>query len=152
MLAATMITGTALADDMMKNDMMMKSDMAAPKAMMKEDAMKGEMKGDMMSHEMPFSDKAFAEAQKSGKAFLVAFHKKGCAVCAAQQQSLNAIYKDPAHAGLVVLKVDYDNDTASLKRFGVGAQSVLILFKGAQEVARSSGYTSVGEIEKQLAL
>lgn len=140
------------ADDkmMMKNDGM---------AMEKSDAMM-EKSGSMekmdkmekmeMSHEAAFTSEAFSEAQASGKPFFVAFHKKGCPMCTEQKQALNAIYADPAYKDLKVLVVDYLNDTASLKKFNVGMQGALILYKGQNEVSRSAGLVKSADIAKQI--
>lgn len=118
-----------------KDHMMMKAD---DKMMMAEDM------------QVKYSEGAFAEAQESGKPFLVAFHKKGCHVCADQQKALNEVYKNPDAKDLKVLVVDYDNDTASLKKFQVGQQSTLILYKGDQEINRSSGVTEAADILEQI--
>lgn len=121
---------------------------AEDKMMAKESAMSMEKKE--MSHEMPFKEGAFSDAQASGKPFLVAFHKKGCPVCASQKQALNEIYANPHYKDLKVLVVNYDNDTASLKKFNVGMQGVLILYKGKNEVSRSDALVKASDIEKQL--
>lgn len=101
-------------------------------------------------HESAYSTEAFAAAQASGKPFFVAFHKKGCSTCVAQKKAFQGVYTDPVHAGLKVLIVDYDNDTASLQKFGVGQQSTLILFTGDREISRSAGVTSISGIQGQL--
>lgn len=121
---------------------------AEDKMMMKEGAMMMEKKD--MRHEMPFTSEAFADAQASGNPFLVAFHKKGCPMCAAQKQALKEIYADPKHKDLKVLVVDYDNDTANLKKFNIGMQGALILYKGKTEVSRSEALVKAVDIEKQL--
>lgn len=116
--------------------------------MMKKDSMMMEKK--KMSHEMPFTSEAFSAAQASGKPFLVAFHKKGCPMCASQKQALKEIYADPQYKDLKVLVVNYDNDTESLKKFNVGMQGALILYKGKTEVSRSDALVKAADIEKQL--
>jgi hypothetical protein len=134
------------ADDkmMMKNDGM---------AMEKSDAMmeKSDSIEKMeMSQEAAFTSETFSEAQASGKPFFVAFHKKGCPMCAEQKQALKAIYADPDYKDLKVLVVDYLNDTASLKKFNVGMQGALILYKGENEISRSSGLVKSADIAKQI--
>lgn len=121
---------------------------AEDKMMMKEGAMMMEKKG--MSHEMPFSSEAFSAAQATGKPFLVAFHKKGCPMCASQKQALKEIYADPQYKDLKVLVVNYDTDTESLKKFNIGMQGALILYKGKTEVSRSDALVKAADIEKQL--
>ncbi|HRI76366.1 MAG TPA: thioredoxin family protein [Alphaproteobacteria bacterium] len=132
--------------------MMMKKDTSMEKKDMAMDKM--ENKNAMMmkaeNNQTPFSTEAFQSAQASEKPFLIAFHKKGCPLCAKQQQALNAVYKQAAFADTKVLVVSYDNDTESLKKFGVGMQGTLILYKGDKEISRSSGLTTAAEIEKQI--
>lgn len=133
---------------------------ADDKMMMKNDGMAMEKSGSMekmdkmekmdMSQEATFTSEAFTEAQASGKPFFVAFHKKGCPMCAEQKQALNAIYADPAYKDLKVLVVDYLNDTESLKKFNVGMQGALILYKGENEVSRSAGLVKSADIVKQI--
>ena len=76
------------------------------KMMMKDDSTAMEKKGAMMEkspamekahkgHEVAFTSSAFVEAQASGEPFLIAFHKKGCPVCASQKQALNEVYANP---------------------------------------------------------
>jgi thiol-disulfide isomerase/thioredoxin len=121
---------------------------AEDKMMVKEGAMMMEKKA--MSHEMPFTSEAFSDAQASGKPFLVAFHKKGCPMCASQKEALKEVYADPKYKDLKVLVVNYDNDTASLKKFNIGMQGALILYKGKAEVSRSEALVKATDIEKQL--
>ena len=124
--------------------MMMKKD----GTMMKKDTM---MTNQMaMSQEELFTATAFTAAQASDQPFLVAFHKKGCPLCAAQKQALKEIYANPENKGLKVLVVDYDNDTESLKKFNVGMQGALILYKGDAEVSRTAGLVKAADIEKQI--
>ena len=140
------------ADDkmMMKDDAMM---MEKNDAMMeKSGSMEKMEKMDKMemSHESAFAPGAFSEAQESGKPFFVAFHKKGCPMCAEQKQALNKIYADPAYKDLKVLVVDYSNDTANLKKFNVGMQGTLILYKGQNEISRSNALVKASDITKQI--
>ena len=114
MLAVGLLSAAALPsraeDHMMKSGDKMMMDSKDHMMMKADDKM-------MMAEDMQakYSDAAFAEAQKSGKPFLVAFHKKGCHVCAEQQNALNEVYKDADAKDLKVLVVDYDNDTAPSK-------------------------------------
>jgi hypothetical protein len=137
---------TAKAMDGMEKPIMEKS-MAEQNTMMEK---KDSMMMKAADNQIAFSAEAFKSAQAAGNLFLVAFHKKGCPLCAKQQQALNTIYKDPAFADTKVLVVSYDNDTESLKRFNVGMQGTLILYKGEKEISRSTGLTTAAEIEKQI--
>ena len=148
-LAALIIAGfaapVAYAEEMAKPDAMMMKP-ADDKMMMKKDnAM-------MMAEEkqVKFSKEEFAMAEKSGKPFLVAFHKKGCPLCIEQQKALNSVYKDSAAKDLKVLVVDYNNDTESLKNFNVGQQGTLILFEGNSEISRTMGSKEPSAILSQI--
>lgn len=100
--------------------------------------------------QVPYSPAAFAAAKSSGQPFLLAFHKKGCSMCVAQQNALNKVLSDAQFKHLTVLVVDYDNDTPSLQQFNVGRQGTLILFKGDTEINRSNALTKASAIEMQL--
>lgn len=134
------------------NAMMMRKDTATETKAMAMDKM--ENKNSMMmkteDNQTSFSMEAFESAQASGKPFLIAFHKKGCPLCQKQQQALNAVYKDAAFTDTKVLVVSYDNDTESLKKFAVGMQGTLVLYKGDKEISRTTGLTTAAEIEKQI--
>ena len=57
----------------------------------------------------------------------------------------------PRFAGLVAFNVDFDTQKDLLAKFSVQKQSTLIVFKGNQEVGRSTGVTDAGAIESLLA-
>lgn len=95
---------------------------------------------------MPFSAEVFAQAQASGAPFLIAFHKKGCPMCASQKEALKEIYANPEFKDMKVLLVDYDNHTASLKKFNVGMQATLILYKGDMETRRGNAMVKAMDI------
>ena len=132
-------SGVVVADEMMKSAPMMDKKMEMMDKSMD--------KGMMMSHEVPFSAETFMKAQAGGQPFLVAFHKKGCPMCASQKDALKQIYANPDFKDLMVLVVDYDNDTASLKKFNVGMQATLVLYKGDMEVRRGNGLVKAMDIE-----
>ena len=55
---------------------------------------------------------------------------------------LSELRADPKFKQLVYLVIDFDTQKDLLKRFGVGMQSTLIVFKGATEEGRSVGDTN----------
>ena len=139
---------TAHADSMMKKDTMEKSDaMMMDKSMEKDTVVMDKMAD---KQQISYSENHLTAAMKSGEPFFVAFHKKGCPDCARQQDALNSLYADPAYDSLKVLVVDYSHDTNSLKKFNVGRQTTLILYKGDKELSRSEGLISKTQILTQL--
>jgi len=89
-----------------------------------------------------FDASAFADAQKAGKPILIAVHASWCPTCKAQAPILSELRADPKFKQLVYLVIDFDTQKDLLKRFGVGMQSTLIVFKGATEEGRSVGDTN----------
>ena len=88
----------------------------------------------------PYSDAAFAEAQKAGKPVAVHFHADWCPTCKQQEKVLSALKAD-AGLDLTVLVADYDKEKDLKKRLKVRSQSVMVVFRGEQERARLAGDT-----------
>jgi thioredoxin-like negative regulator of GroEL len=98
----------------------------------------------------PFDQASFEAAQRAGGPILVEVHADWCTVCRAQEPIVSNLLRDPARAKFTVFRVDFDRQKDVLKRMGVRYQSTLIVFKGATEVARSTGVTKREEIAEQL--
>ena len=98
---------------------------------------------------VPFEAKSFQDAQTAGKTILVEVTAPWCPVCKAQRPTLESISKE--RPNLVVFQVDFDSAKDVLKRFGVQKQSTLIIFKGANEVGRSTGETNPTQIRSLVA-
>jgi thioredoxin 1 len=97
----------------------------------------------------PFDARSFQEAQSVGKTILVDVSATWCPTCKAQKPIVQGIErKNPQ---LVVYDVDFDTAKDVLKRFRVQYQSTLIVFKGEKEIARSTGDTDPGSIQKLVA-
>jgi len=99
----------------------------------------------------PFDQAGFAAAQAAGKPILVEIHADWCPTCRAQDPVISELMREPKNAGFVVLRVDFDNQKAVVRRFHALYQSTLIVFKGKKEVSRSTGETRKAEIAAQLA-
>lgn len=97
--------------------------------------------------EKPFDTAAFNAAQSAGTPILVDVFAPWCPVCKAQQKVLGTLKQDPKYSGLLLFKVDYDNQPDVLKSFKVRQQSTLIAFKGKTETGRSVGDTNASSIE-----
>ena len=93
-----------------------------------------------------FDQKAFEAAQAAGKPILVEVSAPWCPVCKAQAPILSKLRNDAKFKELVSFDVDFDSQKDLLKKFNVQKQSTLIVFKGRQEVARSTGDTNAGSI------
>ena len=97
----------------------------------------------------PYNAGAFQQAQKAGKTVLLHVTAPWCSTCRAQHPVIASIEK--AKPKLVVYTIDYDSSKDLLRQLRVQSQSTLIVFKGAQEVGRSTGDTKPDGIESLVA-
>ena len=93
-----------------------------------------------------FSLAALKAAQTAGKPVLVDAFAPWCPTCRAQAPTIDKIATDPAYKDLLILRLDYDNQTAEKKVLGINKQSTLIAYKGNKEVGRVLGITDPGQI------
>lgn len=98
----------------------------------------------------PFTPEAFAAAKATGKPVLVDVFAPWCPTCRAQRPILLELSKDPKFKDLIILEVDFDSQKEALRALKVQSQSTLIVFKGAEEKARSVGDTRKPSIEALL--
>ena len=94
----------------------------------------------------PFTPKAFAASEASGKSILIDVYAPWCPTCAAQQPTLSKIETSTQYKNLVVYRVDFDSQKDVLKTLGVQKQSTLIAFHGNTETDRSVGDTNAATI------
>ncbi|MBI3157739.1 MAG: thioredoxin family protein [Burkholderiales bacterium] len=99
----------------------------------------------------PYDAATLAGLQAAGKPVALHFHADWCPTCVAQSRALDELKADPKLSGLTVLVADYDQEKALKRQLKVRSQSVFVVFKGADEVARSAGQTSPDEIRQALA-
>ncbi len=99
----------------------------------------------------PYSETAFSEAQSSSAPILVEIHATWCSTCRAQTPIIEKLAADPRFKSLKIFRVDFDSQTADVKKFGARSQSTLIVFKGKTEVGRSVGDTKPESIAALLA-
>ena len=97
----------------------------------------------------PFDAKAFQASQAAGKSILVDVTAPWCPTCKQQKPIVQEIEKE--HPDLVVYDVDFDTAKDALREFRVRQQSTLIVFKGAKEVARSTGETDPAPLRSLVA-
>jgi thioredoxin len=94
----------------------------------------------------PFDQKAFEAAQAAGKPILVEVSAPWCPICKAQAPILSRLKSDPKFKELVSFDIDFDSQKDLLRKFNVQKQSTLIVFKGKQEMGRSTGDTNAASI------
>ena len=94
----------------------------------------------------PFTQDAFAAAQKAGKPILLHVTAPWCPTCTAQKPILGNIAVDPAFKDLVILRVDFDSQKDVVRAMNVRSQSTLIVYRGANELGRSAGDTNAASI------
>jgi thioredoxin 1 len=95
----------------------------------------------------PFSQAALSTIQQQGKPVVVHFHADWCSTCVVQAKTLEAMKTDPQFAALTVLVADYDKEKDLRKNLKVRTQSVLVVYKGSQEVSRLVGQTQANEFK-----
>ena len=98
-----------------------------------------------------FDQKAFEAVQNAGKPILLHITAPWCPTCRAQTPILSKLEAAPNFKDLVVLNIDFDSKKDLLRAFRVSQQSTLIVFKGKQEVGRSTGDTNAASIEALLS-
>ncbi len=94
----------------------------------------------------PFTQDAFAAAQKAGKPILLHVTAPWCPTCTAQKPILGKIAADATFKDLVILRIDFDSQKDVVRAMNVRSQSTLIAFRGANELGRSAGDTNEASI------
>lgn len=97
-----------------------------------------------------FEAKSFEAAQAQGKSILLMVHASWCPTCRAQAPIVEKLSKTSEFAGYEIFRIDYDEQEDAVRRFRARYQSVLIVFKGDKEKARSIGLTREEPIAEQL--
>lgn len=97
----------------------------------------------------PFDADAFLQAQKAGKSILIDVTAPWCPTCKQQKPVVQEIEK--ASPKLLVYEVDFDSAKDVLRKFRVQSQSTLIVFKGSEEIARSTGETDPAKLKALVA-
>ena len=97
----------------------------------------------------PFDATAFEAAQKTGKSIVLDVTASWCPTCRVQKPILEGLAAETS--GLVVFDIDFDTRKDLLRRFRVQYQSTLIVFRGVEEVGRSTGDTNRESIKSLVA-
>lgn len=99
----------------------------------------------------PYDADALARLQAAGQAVALHFHADWCPTCVNQSRALDQLKADGQLQGMTVLVADYDKEKDLRRRHKVRSQSVLVVFKGTSEVARSAGETQAEALRRALA-
>ena len=99
----------------------------------------------------PYTKAGFDAALKGSKPVLVHVHAEWCPVCKKQELVFNDLAKSPEFAKLTAIRVDFDKDVEFKKTHNVNNQSVVIVFKGGKEIARSGGETAKDKLAALVA-
>jgi thioredoxin 1 len=92
----------------------------------------------------PYEPKAFQAAQATNKPILIEVTAPWCPTCRRQKPIVQQIEQEKPD--LVILSVDFDSSKDVLKQLKVQHQSTLIVYRGAKELARSTGETDPAAI------
>ncbi|MFY8114900.1 MAG: thioredoxin family protein [Rhabdaerophilum sp.] len=100
---------------------------------------------------LEYKKPAFEAALKGAKPVLVHVHADWCPTCKRQQVVFNELAKTPEFGKLVAFTVDFDMDAEFKSAYNIRNQSVILVFKGGKEVARSGGVTDKMQIAALIA-
>jgi thiol-disulfide isomerase/thioredoxin len=100
--------------------------------------------------ERSFSSQAFSELQQLESPILVFVHADWCPTCNRQAILLSELLSEDEFKTITVLRVDFDRQKSVVDDFGVIYQSTLIVFRGGEEVGRSTADTDKQRIANLL--
>ena len=82
---------------------------------------------------------------------LVEFHTTWCPVCKVQRPFITTLGQNPKYQKIAYFEIDFDRQKDLARAFRVHKQSTLIVFKGENEIARTTGDTNRTSIEALIA-
>ncbi len=88
---------------------------------------------------VPYDADGFARARGEGRVTAIQFHSGWCPVCVMQERGVKSLQDDKSLAKVTVFQADYFKEEALRKRFNVASFSTLVVFRGEQERARTTG-------------
>jgi thioredoxin 1 len=97
---------------------------------------------------MPFEQSRFDALLAEGRPVLVDVWASWCPTCRRQGRVLQELLAEEAFSEVVWLKVDFDTQKDIVRAFEAPRQSVLIMFAGGAEQARSIAETDSGRIRE----
>lgn len=90
----------------------------------------------------PFEETAFEAAQAQDRAIVVEVMEQMCPPCRLQRTILDGFYGLPEFERLLVFQLDFRTQRELARKLKANSQSLLIAFKGRNEVARLVGETT----------
>ncbi len=100
-----------------------------------------------MAAEVPYNQAKFDAARAAGQTVAVVFHADWCPTCRAQAPVLKELVDAPEMKSLTLYVADFDTEKALRNALHVNQQSTIVVFKGKQETARSTGETQKGALQ-----
>ncbi|MCX7165876.1 MAG: thioredoxin family protein [Rhodocyclales bacterium] len=88
---------------------------------------------------VPYEADGFARARSEGRVTAIQFHSGWCPVCVMQERGVKALKDDKSLDRVTVFQADYFKEENLRKRFNVSSFSTLVVFRGEQERARTTG-------------
>jgi thiol-disulfide isomerase/thioredoxin len=88
---------------------------------------------------VPYQADDFARVRAAGKVTAIQFHSGWCPICVMQDRGVRELNADKAFAQVVVFRADFAKEEELRKRFGVNSFSTLVIFRGEEERARTTG-------------
>jgi len=98
----------------------------------------------------PFDQATFDALRAANKPVLIDVYADWCPTCKQQAPLIAALLGSPEFKDYTVLKVNFDTQKDVRNLLKVPYQSTLIVFRGKQEVARSTGDTNKDSIAATL--
>jgi len=98
----------------------------------------------------PFDRATFAALQAANKPVLIDVYADWCPTCKQQAPIVSGLMASPEFKDYTILKVNFDKQKDVLRTFRVAQQSTFIVYRGKEEVARSTGDTRKDSIAATL--
>lgn len=104
----------------------------------------------LMRKQEPFSEEAFAQAQKEGDLVLLNFHRPWCPSCLQQKRVLSRYFIDFPDSPVQVFEIDYNNEPELVQRFRAADATTLVLFRGETRIWYTQNQTNAPNIYSAL--
>jgi thioredoxin 1 len=98
----------------------------------------------------PFDQATFVALQATNKPVLIDVYADWCPTCKQQAPILSELLARPEFKDYTVLRVNFDTQKDVRRALGVAQQSTFIVYRGKQELVRSTGDTSKDSIAATL--
>ena len=106
--------------------------------------------GAIAAETKPFDQATFDALQAANKPVLIDVYADWCPTCKQQAPIVSELMASPEFKDYTVLKVNFDTQKDLRQTLRVSQQSTFIVYRGKQEVARSTGDTQRDSIAATL--